>query len=576
MAGIYGVFLKEKKIENFYNYFYNSELLNNEFSVEKGAIGRSVINKLHKDRFIEKRGKVIVCFEGINLSDTIKSIDSFFNEFKEKGISFIKNLKGTFSGFIYDEVKEKLFVFNDHLSTKNIFYYYKKDHGFIFSSELRAVSKFFQNENINYTVNRDAVYMMALYGFILEDYTYINEIKKLPFSSLLTYDLKSNEIRVEKRNEYSIKKETISYQDAIHNINNLMEKSVLKNWTNDIENGSKKHIALLSGGMDARTNIILAKDLGFENISSITFGQSGSKDVKYAKEIAVGENLNHFQRQLDTPNYLLDNITKNYILPNDGLMMYHSSAHTSSTIKSFNMSDYSSLHTGQIGDVLFGSFTKDGYNFKKNRGNIGYTGFISDDTLLDKIDSLPEILNKYQDRGIELYTYEQRLINATLVGDRSLNNVIDNNSPFFDSDLIDFCISLPSEYKKNQMIYFDWLKKYHSRALKYPWDKIDMKPDTKLKIVSGKFLKKYINGGKKYFNLKYDSMNPYGQWLVKFPNIIETFDTIVKEESNASYIDIELKEDLLKIYKNNIFEFRNKFAVITALLALKLHFYNGE
>lgn len=576
MAGIYGVFLKDKKAENFYNFFYNTELLNNEFSVEKGTIGRSVLNKLHKDRFIEKRGKVIVCFEGINLSDTIKSIDSFFNEYKEKGISFIKNLKGTFSGFIYDEVKEKLFVFNDHLSTKNIFYYYKKDHGFIFSSELRAVSKFFQKENINYTINRDAVYMMALYGFLLEDNTYLNEVKKLSFSSLLIYDLKDNSIKIEKLREYSNRKEQISYQDAIHNINELMEKSVFKNWSKDVENGSKKHISLLSGGMDARTNIILAKKLGFKNITSVTFGQSNSKDVKYAQKIAIGEELNHFHRQLDTPSYLLDNITENYILPNDGVMMYHSSAHTSSTVKSFNLSNYSSLHTGQIGDVLFGSFSKDGFDFEKNRGRIGYTGFISDDSLLDKIDCLPDILTKYQERGFELYTYEQRMVNATLVGDRSLNNIIDNNSPFFDLELIDFCISLPSQYKKNQIIYFDWLKNYHSQALKYPWDKTEMKPNSKIKIVYGKKIKKYVNGGKKYFNLKYDSMNPYGQWVKNFPSILETFDTILKDESNASYIDIELKEDLIKIYENNIFEYRNKFAVITALLSLKLHFTNGK
>tara|TARA_R110002124_G_scaffold17532_3_gene73374 strand:+ start:248038 stop:249765 length:1728 start_codon:yes stop_codon:yes gene_type:complete len=572
MAGIYGVFLKVKNVEKFYNYFYAQQLSKNEISVNGGVVGRSVLEKLHKHRFIQQRGDVIICFEGINLTDDIKSKDSFFSAYKEEGISFIKRLKGTFSGFVYDETEGKVFVFNDHLSTKNIFYYYDKEIGFVFSSELRAVSKLFQKEKIQYSVDRDAVYMMALYGFLLEDHTYINEVKKLPFSSLLTYDIKSGSLKIDKLKNYSTAKMAISHSDAIHGINEFMEKSVLRNWTTDIENGSKKHLSLLSGGMDARTNIIVAKKLGFDNITSITFGQSDSKDVKYAQKIAIGENLNHFQRQLDNPDYLIADISKNYILPNDGLMMYHSSAHTSSTVKSFNVSNYATLHTGQIGDLLFGSFTKEGYNFKQKRGSIGYTGFISDDSLLDKIESLPHILAKYQERGMELYTYEQRVINATLVGDRSLNNIIDNNSPFFDSEFVDFCISLPSEYKSNQMIYFEWLKKYHPSALKYPWDKIEMRPNSKFKIIYGKKLKKYVNGGKKYFNLKYESMNPYGQWIKNFPVIMETFDHIAKTEINANYIDNELKEDLLNIYENNIFEYRNKFAVVTALLSLKLHF----
>lgn len=124
------------------------------------------------------------------------------------------------------------------------------------------------------------------------------------------------------------------------------------------------------------------------------------------------------------------------------------------------------------------------------------------------------------------------------------------------------------------MIYFDWLKTYHKRALNYSWDKINMLPNNKLKIIYGKKFKKLSNGAKKYFNFKYESMNPYGRWLVKYPIIINTLDQIVNNEIDKPYIDQELRTDLLSIYNENVFEFRNKFAVTTALLALKLHFDN--
>lgn len=573
MAGIYGVFLKKRKIEKGLDFSsiddpVKTDLRDND---NKVIIGRSVINKLNHDRFFQTQDKITICFEGVNLSDTIKSPEDYFSEYNTKGISFVKNLKGTYSGFIYDGLKQKLFVFNDNLATKSIYYYHDKSEGFIFSSELLALTNFLRKNRVSYSVNKDAVYMMALYGFILDDNTYAREIKSLTYSSLLTYDIAQNSLTVERLHVYSIKEERISYSDAIKQIDERMMYSVAKNWQKDINNNTK-HLSLLSGGMDARTNILLAKEIGFKDISTITFGQSNSKDVEYAKQIAIGEELNHFLRLLDSPKYLVDNILENYVKPNGGMMMFQTSAHTTSTVNSFNLKEVSLLHTGQIGDALFGSFTKTGYDFHKNRGKIGYTGFISDNKLLDKIEVLPEILDKYQDLGLEMFTYEQRIINATIMGDRTLNNTVDNLSPFYDRDLIDFCLSLPKDYKKNQLIYFDWLRKYHKQILKYPWDKIDMVPNNRLKIVYGKKFKKYRNGALKYFNLKYDSMNPYQQWLQKDLSIITTLDEIITLEIDKSYINEEMKNDLEKIYSDNIFEFRNKFAVATALLALKIHF----
>jgi asparagine synthase (glutamine-hydrolysing) len=570
MAGIYGVFLKEKRIDTFYKNMSKNPVID-EYQIKEGLVGRSTIDKLQKDRFFETRNDVTICFEGVNLSDQIKTTGHFFIEYQEKGILFIDQLKGSYSGFVLDERENKIYIFNDHLSTKNIFYYYHKNLGFIFASELKAISKFFKCENRPFSLDEESVYMMALYGFLLEDHTYIKEVKKLPYSSTLTFDFTSLDINIKRRQKYSNQKNNHSHKEAAYTINSHMEKSVEKSWRKDLEY-TDKHLSLLSGGMDARTNIMLAKYLDFEKISTITFGQSKSKDVEYAQKIAIGEKLNHHQRILDYPNYLIDDIFENYIVPNDGLIMYHSSAHASSTIKSFNLEDYALLHTGQFGDSLFGSFTKPGFNFISQRGKIGYTGFVSDNNLLDKITMLPDFLNKYQELGYEVYNYEQRQINATLYGDRCLNNLIDNISPFCDLDLMKYCLALPEAYKKDQIIYYTWLKQHHENILEYPWEKIEMSPNSMFKIIYGTYFKRYFNGAKKYFKLNYDSMNPYEVWMKKFPFILQELDSIIEREINNTILSNEIREDLKKIYEKNIFENRNKFAVVTALLAIKLHF----
>ena len=66
-------------------------------------------------------------------------------------------------------------------------------------------------------------------------------------------------------------------------------------------------------------------------------------------------------------------------------------------------------------------------------------------------------------------------------------------------------------------------------------------------------------------------MNPIGNWIRQDPTILNRMNRIFQQEiKNVN--DSELAEDLSKIYRNDIFEFRNKFIVIGILLSLKVHF----
>ena len=229
------------------------------------------------------------------------------------------------------------------------------------------------------------------------------------------------------------------------------------------------------------------------------------------------------------------------------------------------------LHTGQIGDVVFGSFIRENFDILKNKDQIGLTGFVKHKNILNKITSLESILNRYKNEDYELYSYEQRQINGTLMGDRLASNFIDHVSPFYNLDLIKFMLSLPTEYKKNQKIYFDWLQEYHPDTLKYKWEKIGRKPNSNINLKYGAIYKKYTNGGKKFFNLRYDSMNPIANWMASNSSmekkLLEIFNENIEKVKSK-----EIQSDLRLIYNDDVFEYRNKFSVITVLLSLKLHF----
>ncbi|HFX17766.1 MAG TPA: hypothetical protein ENK64_01320 [Flavobacteriales bacterium] len=573
-AGFFGFFLEGINIQQPEAFFPNFKGVFEAVQTDQYQLGRKVLPQLSHDRFLQENDEFIIGFEGINLTPNIQTFNEFVENYKEKGLNFIPELKGTFSGFILDKKKQKIHIYTDHLATKSIFYYHHPKHGFAFSSSLQVLSKAFRQNNIPYTLNQSAVYMMALYGIMLEDYTYIKEVKRLAYGSILTYDLTDKKMSVNQYFRFNNKKNDLSYQESIDRIENLMTKSIEANWAKNRQY-SQQYFSFLSGGMDARVNALLAKEMGFENITTFTFGQSDSKDVEYARKIAQGEGFKHIEHFIDGGNYLTENIFENYVIPNDGMIFYNGSAHMSHSLRSIDLSNFVLAHSGQIGDALFGSFARRHYNFFANKDKIGYTGFVKHIELLNKIEGLDDILAKYQKRGYELYVYEQRIMNGAIMGDKSIDMIMDTISPFYDRDLIQFCISMPNSYKKYQRIYFDWLKKYHPQVLKYPWDKINMNPDAYWKIKYGKLFKKYFNGAKKYFNLKYESMNPFGRWLKENPHILETLNSIFESEINNPNLNTELKEDLKKIYKDDVFESRNKFAVVSVLLAIKLHFSNN-
>lgn len=573
MAGIYGVLLKENCSEKLYKNFYNSDfenLLQEELKSKHHIFGRSVLNKFNDDRFLYENDSYIVCLEGINYSK-INTPQKIIDAYKEQGSDFVKNLEGTFSGFIFSKNDEELTLFTDGLSTKNIYYYYDKNIGFAFSSEMHVLSKLLRDHEIPISYDYDGIYSLALYGQMFNNFTLVKEIKKINYGTLLTFECRGSAMKTQQYYKISKNERSQSKEEVVETIETLMTKSIRQEWQKDRDNSYQEHLCLLSGGMDSRVNTIVAKELGFNKINAFTYGNPNSSDVKFAKEIAQDNFYSHIQFNLQKGDFLIEIILNNYVKATDGLTHFTANAIIYNALSRIEKQNYGLLHSGQIGDVLFGSFLRPNYDFKNNKDKIGLTGFVKNKAMLEKMDFLDELTSKYNHSDYEVFGFEQRQINGTLMGDNVFNNFIDQVSPFYNTELLDYCLTIPNNFKINQKIYFDWLKVKHPKTLNYKWEKIGLKPNSDFNINYGRLIKKYINGGKKYFGLRYDSMNPITNWFQANPKLLEKFNQIFNENIDLIQ-DEELKKDLASIYKNDIFEYRNRFAVITVLLAIKLHF----
>src|SRR5690606_41602397 len=70
-----------------------------------------------------------------------------------------------------------------------------------------------------------------------------------------------NDHSLDQKSYYSFKKEVTSQSlpEVIENVNSLMTVAVNREWQKDLEY-QKRHFTLMSGGMDSRTNALVAKD----------------------------------------------------------------------------------------------------------------------------------------------------------------------------------------------------------------------------------------------------------------------------------------------------------------------------
>lgn len=467
MAGIYGIMLanndQKKVYKNFYNYKFSNSV-HSESVVENNVYGRSVINKFQEDRFFHENENYLLCFEGVNYSK-IRKPNEFIRAFEAIGKTFISDLKGIFSGFILDKRNQEMHVFNDPLGTKAI-YYYISDEGLAFSSEMHVLSKILRQNNIKISYDFDGIYSLALFGQMFNDFTLVKEIKRLPYASILSYNPNSKKLEIHQY--YKFKKNIITQglPEIIENLNREVERTVTEIWSKDVEYGYEEHLSLISGGMDSRTNAMIAKKLGFDKINGYTYGNTNSSDVKIAGEVAKDHFYSHTQFNLHNGNFFTENILENYIKPVDGLTHFTASAIIFNAFSSLNMVDYGQIHSGQIGGVITGGNVYPNFDFQNNQGKLGLNGFVTDKTMLKKLSFLDDLIDSYKGSDFEIFSLEQRLVNGTLMGDKIVSNFIDQAAIAYDLDVLNYVLTIPTKYKVNQRLYYKWLREKHPSTLR--------------------------------------------------------------------------------------------------------------
>ena len=144
--------------------------------------------------------------------------------------------------------------------------------------------------------------------------------------------------------------------------------------------------------------------------------------------------------------------------------------------------ELSFLHSGQLGDVVFGSFNKTNH---KEADYKPYIGAYSN-KLLHKVNLEKDITLKYD--NAELFNMYQRGFNGANGGLVPIQQYTETMSPFYDIDLLYFAMTIPVKYRSKQKIYKKWILKKYPGAANYIWEKTGEKISAPALYIKNKIL----------------------------------------------------------------------------------------
>lgn len=539
-----------------------------QITIENDIIQHNIrFDNNHFDNYFSEDDHTIICLEGVILnknqlihSNNLKS-DYLNHLYILFDINLIKHLEGEFVGFIYDKRKKKVYSFTNFTATRKLFYY-KEKNSVIIDTSLILLNKTLRKRKLPFSLDESAIYQLLVCENTLENYTPIKEVKKLNEAEILDIEVESLKMNIFSYHD-SYHRFDGSKAEALKEIDNLFNKAICLEFNKDKE-FNKDTFVLLSGGLDSRMTFFAALKNGFNIDEAFCFSQKNYWDEIIARKIAKDLNVSFHFIDLNGGEYIseFDEIFK----ISHGLINYSGALHTNFAYKSIDKNRFGLIHSGQLGDGVFGMFNKNRFKTPPTKNKI-----IVHNHLFPKLEKdFNSIISKYDSE--EKFLTRNIGYNRAVLGSYMAEEFSYQTSPFMNSNFIKFIQSLPEDWKYNQELYIEWINKYHKNATKYIWERTLLKPKHRLNTVIGDKLVKraYTVLLNKVLKKQYiGKMTAYNYYYQKHKIHKMKMDAHFDSSIHLVHSN-ELKQDLTLSYKNG--SFTEKTTVLTVLSIVNNYF----
>ncbi|MCI9435769.1 MAG: hypothetical protein HFH85_01120 [Lachnospiraceae bacterium] len=552
MATIFGVLGEQRdKIENL-SVFNKDEITGKVYgrAEYRGVLlERNVSDKFMEDKCLLEDEEILLLLEGVilNLSELMEKYDvwSCFELLKvlynSKGEDFFSVLRGNFCGCLFDKREEKGIIFTDHLGNQPLYYCISKTKVF-FSSSIKKVKDYCQSE-VDISLNLAGAYSLVTYAYMYDNLTLCNNIYRLRPGCYLVCD--STGVKEKEYYHLNFEQKEISMEEAIDNLDKLFLRAVALQVQKNKENGYY-NFAPLSAGLDSRITTYALNRLEAENVVNFTYSESGELDQEIPMKIARELKNKWLFKSLDWGWDLLD-IEKSIKL-GDSKVYYAWISQLEDFMSMVSKDNMGIIHTGVIGDVVIGTFWKCIKDFQDNKEyKLGYGAYSK--KLISRLDELG-VRNSFPNYEEGMY-YNRALNGACLGYSIVFQKYTECMSPFMNIDFLNFCLSLPIEYRSQHNIYYKWVRKYYPEAAKYSHNG--------LKITSGNGYIK-MNGKRIYLdtipsrillkmrNSSASGMNPMEYWYRNNIKLKNKMDTYFQENVECLKREPILYQDVMNLY----------------------------
>ncbi len=369
------------------------------------------------------------------------------------GDSFAHHLRGSFSGMVWDKKRERLLLFTDHTGSKPLFYA-GNDSLFFFASELTGLTDLMRHNHFDYHLNETSAFQMVTYGFLLEDFTIIQEAKKLTAGQYLVSE--AGECQTYFYNHFFyLPDNAMTESEMIETADALFLQAVQRVTDKNREYGYENFIPL-SAGMDSRMVTYAARKLTDKPAYNFTYSQTGFYDETTAEKI-IESIHNHWIFKPGNDGFSLFDVD-GPVRINQGLLSYYGAAVVNDLFSQLNYCNMGVILTG-----LRGSGTISTCNAGLLDKNTVFTDAFS--TRLS-----PHLLHRLDMDGLHrkyIYLELFSLYNAGFGGFNMGSPLVfaqhtESYSPFLDVDFLEFSLTIPFEMRYNNRLYDAWMiEKYH-------------------------------------------------------------------------------------------------------------------
>ena len=212
---------------------------------------------------------------------------------------------------IFDTLKDELYLFNDRVGIKPLYYYWDGTN-FLFASEIKALKKI---KSISFDINKQGIRDFLQYGFIPTPDTIYTNIKKMEAGTFIKISASGIESQRYWSLQSKMKNEIITDEkQAMVMLSDLLMSSVHYQLQSDVPFG-----IFLSGGIDSSLIAAHACQLSSVKVNtfSIGFEENEFDESQYAKNISkyLGTNHHKFIVSQKEALGLIDDIIGSYDMP---------------------------------------------------------------------------------------------------------------------------------------------------------------------------------------------------------------------------------------------------------------------